>query len=160
MKKLSAILLVICSSFIFTGCPYESPVPIDQPSEKLSRYLLGTWTTKSTEMPSTFIVSRDDNFNYRIEQIGEKASIIYTAFLSKVDEELFLNITDVSDPNKSYSFAKVELNYQAPKFTLHFISDALKKKFNSSEELKSFIRENKADSKLYEPKLEFEKTGS
>jgi len=158
MKKISVILLGICASFIFAGCPYESAVPIDQPTENISRLLLGTWTAKTPDGVEAFVVTKTDNFNYRITEKGDKSSATYSGYLSKVDNVLFLNVRDNKDANASFSFAKVDFNTNATKITLSFISDEVKDKFKSSSDLKAFIRKNISRSSFYEKdKLEFEK---
>ena len=151
MQKISVLLLIVGISFVFSGCPYESAVPIDQPSMKISRLLLGKW--KTAKDPEIYTVTRTDEFNYRIEEKTEKETSYYRGYLSKVNDILFLTLVMEKDAEKKYSFAKIDINANATKVTLSFMSDEIKEKFKSSDDLKSFILKNIAQSNFYEKEM-------
>jgi hypothetical protein len=159
MQKITALLALAFVSLIFTGCPYDSAVPIDQRKPAFNTALLGSWMAKSPEGNDVFTVSKQDDFNYRIVERGtenQQNLVNLTAFISVVNKMTYLNMKD--DKNATYSFAKIDLSTDASHVTLSFISEEMKTKFSTPAELKTFIADNQAKENFFEKdKLEFEK---
>jgi hypothetical protein len=149
MRKISFFLLLSFIALVFAGCPYESAVPIDKPSQIVNRLLLGSWTmTDEQGTPVKFVVTKVDNYNYKIVENDGKQTLTYTGFVSKVGEVLYLNVKASTDAG--YSFAKLDFNTNASQLTVSFISDELKEKFNSSAELKEYILKNQLKENFFD----------
>jgi hypothetical protein len=157
MRNISFFLVLSCIALVFAGCPYESAVPIDTASQPVSRLLLGNWTSTDDQGgTASFVITKSDNNHYAIVQNDGKQTETYSGFLSKVGEVLYLNLKGAEG---GYNFAKLDFNTHATQLTVSFISDALKEKFNSSAELKSYILKNQGSGSFFDSeKLVFNKT--
>jgi hypothetical protein len=137
-------LIVLCIAL--AGCPYSSKVSIDNPSVKINNALLGTWEPK-TSSEDRYMVSRADEYNYRIvkKAIGAKDSIIYKAFLSSIETDIFLNIwEDNGSSDRSYFFYKIDINPSGSKVTLSPVTENISEKFETSDQMKAFFKKYKS----------------
>lgn len=140
MKKLlQGSLVVICCLGLF-GCPYESQVPITQPSIPVNKKLLGKWASKD-EVYNTYTITQASANAYKIVQrntIGDVSR--YTGFLSEVKGALFMNV--FSDSTKSYYLYRVKINPESNKYTLTPVDNDLPEHFGSSEALLDYVEKN------------------
>lgn len=139
MKKfLQGSLLVLCSIGLF-GCPYESKVPISQPTIPVNKSMLGKWSSKD-EVYNSYTVTQASPTEYNIEQVNTLGEIKhYKGFLSQVKGSMFMNV--YSDSTKAYFLYKVVID-AADRFTLIPFSDEIAQKFTSSNELQDFVGKN------------------
>ena len=151
MKKLLQLLLLVGTSFVIGGCPYETDVPIDAPSVKIDPKLLGVWVDKDNENES-YMISRQDDFTYHIvaTQIEEGESEAYLAYASQVNKTMFLNIskTEPKDDSPAFILYKMELRND-DWISLTEITENIDETFSTSQDLKKFISKNMGNSYFY-----------
>src|ERR1700721_2576034 len=98
MKKIYLLALLCCCSILFTGCPYNSDVTIDDAKAvKIDAKLLGNFQQRSSD-DVTYIVKQKDDNTYSILEKHKKTESssadedkTYNGFLSNVDGVKFLN---------------------------------------------------------------------
>lgn len=149
MKKIINLSLVLSLMIVFYGCPYESLVPINDPTLAIDKKLLGKWEPgKEGEI---YTIKKQDEFNYTIDSEKGDKKESYTAFLSDVNGTLFLNLSESKNANdpKKYLFYMIEWINESS-FKLYPISENVREKFKTKEELKKFIAENMKNSYLFE----------
>ena len=146
MKKFIFPLMIMTSLVIlFTACPYSSSVPIDNPSVKVDKNLLGKWvkaSDQSSEHPTFYEISQLDNFKYNIVKNeynsydSAYSKTAYVGYISKIDNLSFLNMQQ--DGKGDYFLHKIELGNN--EFTFFEVTDNIDEKFNTSDELKAFVK--------------------
>jgi hypothetical protein len=152
MKTLKRILPLLAIAILFMGCPYSSDVAIDEkPAVKVLPSLLGKWEQRSSK-DYNYMVSKTDEFNYKIEKItvadGKKE--VYNGFLSDVGGEKFFNISEESANPKVYYLYKLDMSGGDNLISMLSMTPNVKEKFTSSAELKKFIDKNKSLSFFFE----------
>jgi hypothetical protein len=148
MKKIIVPFLVLTSFVIlFTACPYTSSVPIDDPSVKVDKNLIGKWekfSDQTNEHPTFFVISSIGDLKYNIikneynSTDSSYTKTIYVSHISKVDNLNFLNMQQ--DGKGDYYLYKIELGNS--EFKLYEVTDNIREKFNTSADLKAFIKKN------------------
>ena len=151
MKKLHRILFLIGICLSLTGCPYESGVPIDKPSVKINKEILGTWEY-SHNHGELFKVSQLDDFRYKIvkTKVNSESTDDYTAYTSIINGISFINLweSNTNETSQKYAFYKMQLESK-DKIRLSEVTENIDEKFNSSEELKAFISINMKNSYFF-----------
>ena len=101
MKNLAYLLLLSFLSIALWGCPYKSSVPLGEPTEYISKQVLGKWVPKSMENkenPDYYVIEMRDTFNYDVEhfQYNDEeegyASKTYVCWTTRVNDILFMNV--------------------------------------------------------------------
>jgi hypothetical protein len=146
MKKTIVPFLMIASIVIFfTACPYTSSVPIDNASVKVDKNLIGKWVKTSdqtNENPTFFVISNIGDLKYNIVKNeynsydSAYSQTVYVSYISKIDNLSFMNMQQ--DGKGDYYLYRIELGNG--EFTLYELTDNIDEKFNTSEELKAFIK--------------------
>ncbi|GAB4137578.1 MAG: hypothetical protein Fur0041_12320 [Bacteroidia bacterium] len=149
MKTTRILFLAGVLSFLLMGCPYESTVPVDDPSNcKPNKGLVGRWEQKGKD-DFEWDVTLEGNI-YKFEQkyldgsdpyekevyFGTISDVAGTSFLS-----LWSSKQEEGQPRK-YMIFKIE-NKGDERVVLYEMTDNIKQKFESSAELKAFIKKNK-----------------
>ncbi|MBS1772109.1 MAG: hypothetical protein JST82_04570 [Bacteroidetes bacterium] len=148
MKKIMQYGVVLCTCILLWGCPYESTVPIDQPSVKIDTRLLGKWKSKSDKNNNAFVFTKLDEYRYKLTPIDKKTEpSTYTVWISNVNGFNFLNMQE--DQTGKFTFI-VPDNITTKSFTYKVISDANKTPFTNSEELKNWITYNMMNLSFFE----------
>lgn len=151
MKALLSIILVLMVCIISGGCPYETDVPIDNPSVKINSKLLGKWKDSQTE-DASYKVSKKDDFTYSIEKSQKDSDDKekYLAYASVINGTTFLNIWEDKgfEEKHSYSLYKMEVKSEK-QITLTEVTENIDEKFISSDELKKFITANMKNSYFF-----------
>ncbi len=151
MKKLNHSLILIILCVIFSGCPYESTVPIDKPSVKIDSNIIGNWIDKQNSN-EIYKVSKQDDNTYKIIKTQKDSDKIeeYLAYFSKVNKSTFLNLWEnlPQDKRHKYAFYKMEIESES-KIRLSEVSENIDEIFTSSVELKKFIEENMHNSYFF-----------
>ena len=162
MKYFLTIPALILLATIFTGCPYESNVALDNsPKVKINGNLLGDWYLSTSET-SKMMVEKINDFEYTITKLTADSSKVfkvdsrYKAFLSDVSGTLFLNAKSFQaegetamnflNPNSFYIY-KVEVSDKT--FSLFPVSDYIKEKFDSEDNFRKFVEKYKDLSFFY-----------
>ncbi|HLP52711.1 MAG TPA: hypothetical protein VK154_17605 [Chitinophagales bacterium] len=146
MNKLKTISALILISIMLGGCPYESAVPIDEQSIKINPMLLGTWQSEKSEK---YIVTKGSNdYTYTIEEIAEdKKPVTYSAYLSLVGSDYFLNITT---GQSKFMFYKIVLDKMNKSIQLSSVTENIDETFKTSKELKAYFIKHKELSFFFE----------
>jgi hypothetical protein len=147
MKKIILLFSLVLIMISFYGCPYESKVPISDPTIKISDDFIGEWNYKDTK--TRYIISKDDDYHMKITSIPvdsiSKDTAVYIAHISKIKDYSFLNITKVAKENNFFSSGVgTYYLYRIVKsgkneMTLKEVTNNIKEKFESSKELYSYI---------------------
>lgn len=146
MKKTTLPLtILIVVMFLITACPYASKVPIDQPSVKINKMMLGKWikaSDQSKENPEYYVIKPLGEKKYNIIKNEYQSSdssykeTIYISHITKIDDMRFINMQ--KDGTGDYYLHRIDLSQD--EFTLFEITDNIDEKFNTSEDLKSFVK--------------------
>jgi len=152
MKLFAYPISLFMMSIIFYGCPYESDVPIDEPSQKINPELLGTWEErmKSDEI---YNVNKHDEFTYGIEKrsLNNNKVKYYFAYTSIVNGTTFLNLWEDAPGDASRRFCLYKMDVDGDKLvTLTEVTENIREVFSSSDELKMFIANNMNHSYFYD----------
>lgn len=166
MKNKYLIVALLFCSIVFTACPYNSDVTIDQPNAvKVDARLIGKFQQRTSD-DVTYVVKQKDDNTYSILEKHKKTEgstpqddKTYNGFLSDVDGVKFLNLYEPDQDSKSYYFYKIEFSDETDGFTLYPVSDYITEKFTASADLKKFISQYKALSFFYGAKEEYIKVG-
>ena len=152
MKKLKWILPLLVLAVMLGGCPYQSEQTLDKPSIKVNNALIGRWESDTTSA-ETYLISKDDEFTYKIEKHGKEVKDVasYKAFVSKVDDDNFLNLWEDNglEPISHY-FYKLEMGKNNSKVSLIPVTENITEVFKTTEDLKAFFRKYKGLSFFYE----------
>lgn len=158
MKSRFKLLTVLFLGLIlFTGCPYESQVPIDKPNVKIDINWLGKWESADGEKnpdgsnPIYYMTKKSD-FVYGLstsydefDEFGTKTKVTtyYEGHVSTIGTTNFFNLkrqADEINTDPGYLLFKIELAGSTA--ILSEVSNCINKNFSSSSELKSFLERN------------------
>lgn len=152
MKKLLQYGIVAGACIMLSACPYESMVPIDEPTEKLDERLVGRWRHVSDIKEKEIVtINKVDDQMYKIE-MGNKNDTTYqiqAAWLSTVDGRRYLNIKDESKPVPSHNFMQI-VELSKKRFIYRAIDEGDKKVFSNSADLKKWISDNQNKPGFYQ----------
>ena len=161
MKKLISIPLILILGILLSGCPYESPFPIDTPGIKIDPKILGTW--EELKDHAIYKIAKKDNFTYSIEITEQKDCKVdrNIGYLSAVNGVMFLNLLEdkPSVTEKKYSFYKLKIT-STDKLSVSPVTSNIREQFNSSSSLKKFIAANMKNSYFFEPEASFIRRGN
>jgi len=138
----------IVSVLSLTGCPYQSRVPIDTPSVEVEQDFLGSWVSEEnseSEQPDFYEFKEMDN--YRHEVIEHTLSMedstysqkYFLSHFSVIDNIHFLNMRDGEG---NYFLYKLEWQSPGESFVMYEVTDNIDEQFDTSEDLKAFIKNN------------------
>jgi hypothetical protein len=153
-KSIFAILLMATIVVVFTACPYTSSVPIDNPSVQIDSKLLGKWVKTSdqaNENPTFFVITAIGDVKYNIVKNeyntydSAYSQTIYVSHISKIDNLSFMNMQQ--DGKGDYYLYRIDMGNG--EFTLFELTDNIDEKFNTSAELKAFVKKNMGLSFFY-----------
>jgi hypothetical protein len=137
--------VLVALMLVLTACPYSSENPMDaKPSVKLEEKLLGQWESKSSS-DYLYTVSKADDFTFKIEKKSNSSGDVttYKGFLSTIDGTKFMNVYEEStSETKTYYFYKVDISTSGAKVTMAPVTENIKEKFTSSDELKAFFKKH------------------
>ncbi len=138
-----------------TGCPYKTKVPISKPEQKIEKRYLGKWEKISgyqKDNPEYFTFSKKSDIIYEVghytynSQEKEYTKAEFEAHFTEIDNISFLNMRSLKE--NSYYLYKVE-KVSDEEFILFEVTDNIDEKFNTSEELYSFIKQHMGLSFFY-----------
>jgi len=151
MKNPLLYILALPTCLLLAACPYESAVPIDPPLIKINSALLGKWQDP-IDTSKYYDVSEQSIFTYKIiEKLkDEPESKQYLAYASKVNEFTFLNLWEdiPGEDHPKYLLYKLEIR-NANSLLLIEVSENIDEQSSSSDQLKSFVRGNMANSYFF-----------
>jgi hypothetical protein len=164
MKKFSLFgllaLLLLC-----TACPYQSPVPVDEPNQAVKEDFLGKWKVDVAAKDFYEVTKADENIyqivehTYKIEGAVERKT--YVAHTSTIGDMTFINIKMTRQgnnpvPNADFLIFKMQ-SANRGKVTLLPITENVREKFDNSAALRKFIEENDKLSFFYEKETVYTK---
>jgi len=135
---LSAVIIPLFA----TGCAVSN-YPIDkQPVVKADPRLEGKWRQLIKDTNAVYIVKKKDDYEYSVTIKGtDWDKMKLNAFLSEVDDALFLNVYDNKD--SGYILARIlNLNTAANEIMLTMVDDSTMKYLNGSVEVRARIAGN------------------
>jgi virulence-associated protein VagC len=140
--KVVSIFGIVAMSFLLMGCPYSSTVPIDEPSIKVDKRMLGTWIGPETPPDYPYTVTAKGEYSYLVEKKADSSDFRtqYSAHISLVGKTMFFNLFD--DEAVSYYLYRLEITKDGKTLTLTPVDDKIERVFESSGELKDFILKN------------------
>lgn len=156
MNKLVQLVAMAACCFLLMGCPYETKVPISEPSVMFPADLFGKWESKSSGDDIMTIRKKTDYIvsisKTKKEQKEDDKPEEYEAYLSEVDAVKFLNISEVGEQGSGAKFYlyKMEVSANNSRITLNAVTENIDEQFSNSAELKAFIQKNMHLSFFYE----------
>jgi hypothetical protein len=175
MKRLIQLSGLACLSFIITGCPYESPLPLDaKPTEPIDTSLLGFWYGIVKDGSDYFgiealEIAKETDSTYNIIRYGKaiKGDMVlpdtayFTGFISYIDQQRVFNIeTNIVEliprRNKKPEVRTTRIYYLSPFTVSHdtmqvrTVTDGFygrTPRWNSGEELRQKIRQLLSENK-------------
>jgi len=146
LNRIILFVLLMSSVIIFSGCPYSSKYPISEPNSSVDKNYFGKWKQENSEN-LYYEVSKFSDLEYKIIEVSISVTdssvyqTIYSGHITSIKDIIFLNIKDSENPDANYLLYKIDF-MSDKEITLTGITDYIKKEFNSSEELKSYIEKN------------------
>jgi hypothetical protein len=146
-KRIIPFIMLATIVVLITACPYTSSVPIDNPSVKVDKVLFGKWVKTSdqtNEHPTYFVISNIGDLKYNIikneynSYDSAYSQTVYVSHISKIDNLNFMNMQQ--DGKGDYYLYRIDIGNG--EFSLFEVTDNIDEKFNTSEELKVFIKKN------------------
>jgi hypothetical protein len=142
MRKLLNFLPLIGLFLLLTGCPYESEVPIDDPSVPVPGAIIGKWMKSGADKDFYLINKAESNTmiveeNTWSEDSQSFSKVKYYAHLSDIGGNQFMNLK--KEGTSTYYIYKCELTGDK-ELKLIEVSNYVKEKFTSSQDLKKFIK--------------------
>jgi len=147
MKNKLYLPLLLLAAILFTACPYQSQVPIDDPSVKVDKALLGKWidaSEKDKVYPAFYDIRKEGPLEYKIiENTFEAADssyrqVTYISHISTIDSLSFLNMKDTSSMmGEGYYLYKIK--YNKKEMSLQEVTDNIQEQFETSKDLKAFV---------------------
>ena len=137
-------LWVLLPLFVLTACPYESPVPVDEPNIAIDTALFGKWKHIDEEK-SYASVSRQSDHCYRMvynSWPSEHRSYhvkMFTTHVSVLSGSYFLNVQPDMKTGGSYYISELNVNPGKDTLTLRPVSDEHRRKFSNSVEFREWI---------------------
>ena len=155
-KNFPFIIIAMLILLVFTGCPYESAVPLGDPQKSVMDHdILGRWVnirSNPSGSNDTLLIMKFNDHEYYIESHAIKNGKIKTertrGFTTLIRNQKVLNITDLNEPGK-YVFARYEIKGEkmvASSPTDNFIKES----FSSSHDLFEFFKKNMDKEGFYE----------
>jgi hypothetical protein len=161
-KRPVAIVLMFTALFLW-GCPYESVVPIDDPSIPIDRGLFGKWqrTGEEKSYASLSKLSRTDSASYQLvynSWTTEHRSYdvkIFKAWLSRVNETWFINIQPQMKSVGNFYLCAFQCNNTQDTIRLRPILEEGSPKFSKSEDLKKWILQKMGNRDFFDSEESF-----
>jgi len=152
MKKLIYCMLFAGIGMLFAGCPYSSNFAIDaSPSIPVNDKLLGAWEIRSST-DYEYRITKVDEFKYQIDKQAKATPddhTTYEAFMSKIDNDMFLNVYEKSEYSPTFYFYKVN-KIDDTRMSLAAVTSNIDEIFNSSDEVRAYFTKHHKLSFFYE----------
>lgn len=138
----------ILSMLFLTGCPYQSRVPIDDPSIEVDKKFLGSWVSEENsenEQPDFYEFIGMDKYRYEVvehtlsTEDSSYSQKYYLSHFSRIDDIHFLNMRDGEG---NYFLYKLEWQNPGKSFVMYEVTDNIDEQFENSEDLKAFVKQH------------------
>ena len=136
---------------LFASCK-ESNYPIDaNPALKVDSRLIGTWKARdirgnSPVIDPPYVLTKDNDFQYRVtikeKDRGVDKEESTTAFLSKIDNALFMNVVVKDDSGGYFFFRILNIDAKNGKVTVASIADTSMVHLSSPAQVRARIAKN------------------
>lgn len=153
MKKLFGMIALFVSAILFTGCPYNSEVPLTEKGAKVTDNFFGTWELSDSEGTKIEVKKGADNQMEIVKTEagydgGEPTVTKFFGHFTDIKGTLFLNLKEDSEYS-SYYFYKITSESDF-KVKLSPVTANIREKFSSSEEQRLFFEKNMQNSYFYD----------
>jgi hypothetical protein len=147
LKKMLFLTGLFAGLMMLWGCPYKSVVPLAPPVELIRAEYIGSWVPENeihSEHPAYYTISKFDSVRFAIEHFryneDDKEYTIknYIGHTTSLDGLVFLNMQESG--TKEYLLHRIDLVPSGLK--LFEVTDNIDEKFESSDEMEAFFRQN------------------
>lgn len=145
------MLFLVPIGILLTGCPYDSPVPITKAGIPVPGEFLGHWMktdeSDEEEHPTHYHLVKKDATSCTLYEIKHNEpkddSTVYIAHFSKINQTIFLNLRQANkgDP-EDMSYYLYRIKSEGKTLVLDGITDNIREKFKTPEELHAFVKAN------------------
>lgn len=150
MIKKVILCLLVPFAFLLWGCPYDSEVPISEPSMTVYKEWYGLWKIPGEEKSYASMTrySKVDSLHYRVvyntwtSEQGSYMTKHFKAHLSRVNGSLFINIQPEMKLGGNYYLFGIRGNAAADTIRLRPLNEEIKEKFSNSDSLRSWLGAN------------------
>ena len=151
-KELLKTAFAAGACFLLLGCPYESSVPIAEPTGKIEKGLLGKWVEEKSledENPDFYQINKYDKSRYEIiENEYQSSDSAYSqktfiSHLTTVEDLVFINM---KQEGKFYLY---RIDHDKDYFTLFEVTDNIDESFEATQDLYEFVNKYKDLSFFY-----------
>ncbi len=159
MKNGIIYLVLLFLSFLISCDTTKFPIDA-HPQIKINKNYFGTWKIKNKKDKDTYIVIKRDDYNYLIliKHSKEQKPDSMNAFVSKINDILFLNINNISDTTEGYFFGKIiDINKNNNKIKYSLVKDSTLKYLKNPDEIRQRIKENINNPTFYSDTAYFKK---
>jgi len=156
-SPLYRVLVILCLSMAFFGCPYETGTPLGPPEEAvIDRELIGSWECRSgkDDQPWSLSVFRFDSRQYYlyITAEGEPPSH-FRAFGTVLEGRPFLNVVqlEITDAGRSERYWFLQYVIEDRKhLAMRIIRDELLKDVSDAASVRAAVSRQINNPRLYE----------
>ena len=153
MKSATKVVLACILVAVFATSCNMSRFPIDEPATvKIDSRLIGKWKVKSSRKVRIDI-SRENDFQYHVNVIesGKKTDEHYTAFLSVIQDNMFINIGNTKeDSSRAYLFLRIlSVDANAGKIQVATVSDSTMQYLQNATQVRDRITQNLNNRSFY-----------
>ena len=136
MCKKHLLVALLPLLFLLTACPYQSKIPLDEPTQKINPTFIGKWVENNEENPTFFVVTDAGSNQYKIvENVYDESKKAYyeeentVGHFTQIGNVMFLN----SKRSNKYFFYKIELSADAKTLSLFEVTNNITENFDNSK---------------------------
>lgn len=148
MMKKTALFALTCAMLILLwGCPYRSLVALGPAVEKIRSEYIGSWIPESEAKevkPSYYVIGKNDSVHYTIDEFqfnketDDYNVTSYTGHTTSMDGFVFMQMLESGTGD--YLMQRLELTPSG--MTIYEVTDNIDERFDSSEKLRAFFKQN------------------
>ncbi len=159
MKNCKIYLVLFLLSFVISCDTAKFPIDA-HPQIKIDKNYFGTWKIKNKKDKDVYIVCKRDDYNYLIliKHSKEQKTDSMNAFVSKINDVLFLNVNNICDTTEGYFFGKlIDINKSNNKIKYSLVKDSTLIHLKNADEVRQRIKENLNNPNFYSDTAYFKK---
>lgn len=145
MKRVAAFTSILTIAILLWGCPYKSPVALDNAVEKIDTNLIGKWVVESMltmENPEYYVIGKWDSVHYEVEhyQYNEDengyATKQYVGHTTRLEAITFMNLQQSG--SKEFLLYRVDV-MPGRTMTMYEVTDNIDEQFSNSKSMREFF---------------------
>lgn len=162
MKKIFYSICVALISLTFMACPYKSDVPLEStPTEDVNSIYLGEYEKKNSSS-YTYTVKKESDKKYKIiEKNKSGKEYIYYGWTTTIGGQTYLQTyreSSSSSSKKYYYIYRLKPAKSGAFMTMMPLTKNIREKFESSSELRRYIKRNQDLSFFFEKNEKYYKS--